>query len=309
MPEETPITEPSRAPEEEAASGARCAREGGAALRRAPFWTRYCAFVVDYLLIQAVAAPVAFGVVKILDPDWDRPSVFFAWLLLVSIYACVTVSYFAFFESSSLRATLGKRLFGLRVAFGEDGPFVWRRAVLRVLLKFVHLTGILLAVWAFEAIVVDIFGILSGGFGPAACAVVLFLALFALPMPHPDWRTRGRLFHDRFAGTTVAVASERPWILQAATLFVCAVCVVTGRSWVSGIAIGAVPQEPLSIQSITLPDGTKTDVRVDLEPNSPVSSFSIPGEAVRTGEPLTLRVQAVRGYHPTIYWFVRIGPL
>lgn len=308
MPEDAPTTEPSHTPEDAAASEPQCAAEGGAALRRAPFWTRYCAFVVDYLLIQAVAAPVAFGVVKILDPDWDRPSVFFAWLLLVSIYACVTVSYFAFFESSSLRATLGKRLFGLRVAFDEDGPFVRRRAVLRVLLKFVHLAGILLAEWAFVAVAEGIFGVRSGGFGLAACAVVLFLALFALPMTHPDWRARGQLFHDRFAGTTVGVASERPWILRAATLFVCAVCAVTGRSWVSGVAIGTVPQEPLSIQSIILPDGTKTDVRVDLEPNSSVSSFSIPGEGVRTGEPLTLHVQAVREYRPTANWLFRIGP-
>lgn len=308
MPEDAPTTEPRHAPEEEPASESRCVPEDAPALRRAPFWTRYCAFVVDYLLLQAVATPLAFGVVKVLDPDWDWPSLPFAWLLMVSVYLGVVVAYFSFFESSSLRATIGKRVFGLRVAFDEDVASVRRRAVLRIFLKLVHLAGILLAEWAFATIAVDIFGVRSGGFGPAACAVVLFLALFALPMTHPDWRARGQLFHDRFAGTTVGVASERPWILRAATLFVCAVCAVTGRSWVSGVAIGTVPQEPLSIQSIILPDGTKTDVRVDLEPNSSVSSFSIPGEGVRTGEPLTLHVQAVREYRPTANWLFRIGP-
>ena len=111
----------------------------------APFWTRYCAFVVDYLLVQAVAAPVAYGVVRILDPDWEWPEPFLAWLLLVAIYVGVTVSYFAFFESSGLRATPGKRVFGLRVSFDEDGASVRRRAVLRIFLKLVHLAGILLA--------------------------------------------------------------------------------------------------------------------------------------------------------------------
>lgn len=308
MPEDAPTTEPRHAPEEEPASESRCVPEDAPALRRAPFWTRYCAFVVDYLLLQAVATPLAFGVVKVLDPDWDWPSLPFAWLLMVSVYLGVVVAYFSFFESSSLRATIGKRVFGLRVAFDEDVASVRRRAVLRIFLKLVHLAGILLAEWAFATIAVDIFGVRSGGFGLAACAGALFLALFALPMAHPDWRARGQLFHDRFAGTTVAVASERPWILQAATLFACAFCAVTGRSYVSGVAIGTVPQEPFSVQSVTLSDGTKTDVRMDLDPDSPVSSLSVPDAAVRSGKPLALRVQAVREYHPTPNWLVRIGP-
>ena len=307
VPEEAAASEPRHAPEEESAP--RCAPEEGAALRRAPFWTRYCAFVVDYLLIQAVAAHVAFGVVKVLDPDWDWPNVFFAWLLMVLVYLGVTVAYFSFFESSDLRATIGKRVFGLRVVFDEGEASVRRRAVLRIFLKFVHLAGILLAEWAFATIAVDIFGVRTGGFGLAVCAVVLFLALFALPMTHPDWRARGQLFHDRFAGTTVAVASERPWILEAATLFACAFCAVTGRSWVSGIAIGTIPQETYSIQSVILPDGTKTDVRVNLEPDSPVSSLSVPDAAVRSGKPLTLHVHPVREYNPTLNGLVRIGPI
>lgn len=95
------------------------------AVRKAEFAERALAFAVDY----AVFAVIWFVILKAIDPDLP---VFLneKGLIVTAFLAALFLVYQAFFSCEG-RVTIGKRLFGLRVADAEGEPLDLSRALIR----------------------------------------------------------------------------------------------------------------------------------------------------------------------------------
>jgi len=143
-------------PPEEARTGkAEVVRERG---RRqtvpAGFWLRAVAVFLDGILMNVLsyglmaALGIAMGVVGGLDAE-DPPLAFLLLAMVISIG--IPMAYFVFMESSSLQATLGKKLVGLKVTDLAGNRIGVGRATGRFLGKFVSLMtlyiGFMMAGW------------------------------------------------------------------------------------------------------------------------------------------------------------------
>ena len=128
-----------------------------AAFEYAGFWLRFLAGAVDMFLeaLGALLLTLAidfllqrFGRQFDMDP-WD--SKVFAGGAFILIWAVGSWLYCAFMESSSWRATVGKRLLGLEVITGDGGRMSFGRATERHFMKFLSLfcvtIGFLMSAW------------------------------------------------------------------------------------------------------------------------------------------------------------------
>jgi uncharacterized RDD family membrane protein YckC len=95
----------------------------------AGFWRRFAAYLIDGLLLAAVQSVLAAGVL-VMAPR-DR----YAVANLAPVSAAIAWAYFALFESSPMRATVGKYALGLYVSDKHGDPITFRRATARYLLK------------------------------------------------------------------------------------------------------------------------------------------------------------------------------
>jgi uncharacterized RDD family membrane protein YckC len=107
---------------------------------------RYLARFVDSLAILALLFVLALVVMVILAPSRERT--FNSSLTFLPIVLVVWIGYGTILESSKWQATLGKRLFGLRVYNPEGGRLATMQAVSRNLVKdgpfivFASITGV-----------------------------------------------------------------------------------------------------------------------------------------------------------------------
>ncbi len=95
----------------------------------AGFWRRLAACLIDGLLLTAVQSVLAAGVVLMAPRD------LYALANLAPVSAAMTWAYFALFESSPMRATVGKYALGLYVTDKHGDPMTFRRATARYFLK------------------------------------------------------------------------------------------------------------------------------------------------------------------------------
>jgi uncharacterized RDD family membrane protein YckC len=110
------------------------------------FWRRTWAGTIDVLLEAAVAFVVTYLIIdKLVDrigqmlgyERWmSKVAVGMAYILVLAIGAWL---YCAFAESSSRRATIGKRIMGLQVVTAAGGKVSFGQATIRHLMKFLSL--------------------------------------------------------------------------------------------------------------------------------------------------------------------------
>lgn len=143
-------------PPEEARSGkAEAVPESADSYARpAGFWLRFGAIFLDGILINVgtyaltAAVGIAMGISGGLEAK-DPPMAFI--LLILVINFGIPISYFALMESSSLQATLGKKLVGLKVTDLAGNRISLGRAVGRFLGKILSMMtlyiGFMMAGW------------------------------------------------------------------------------------------------------------------------------------------------------------------
>jgi uncharacterized RDD family membrane protein YckC len=122
------------------------------------FWRRTWAGTIDVLLEAVVAFVVTYYVIDwVLDRTgqllgyerWmSKMAAGMAYILVLAIGAWL---YSAFAESSSRRATIGKRIMGLRVVTADGGKVSFGQATVRHFMKFLSLfsagVGFMMAGW------------------------------------------------------------------------------------------------------------------------------------------------------------------
>jgi uncharacterized RDD family membrane protein YckC len=101
-------------------------------LRYAGFWIRALAYLTDCLLLALPASAVGF----LVQPGADDPTSGRS-LLTIAIIIVIALAYFAGFWSSPMQATIGQKLFGLKVV----------HAMTRRPISFLRGAGRLLALW------------------------------------------------------------------------------------------------------------------------------------------------------------------
>lgn len=99
----------------------------------AGFWRRVGAAVADGVI---VAIPLALGTyflfpAQVLSRSQDPPEATASYLLFLVVYLAVVIAYMAGMESSTLQATLGKRLLRMQVTDMERQRISFLRAVKR----------------------------------------------------------------------------------------------------------------------------------------------------------------------------------
>ena len=112
-----------------ASGGASAARTMKVDVAFAAFWQRLLAYLIDATALGGVYFSI-FAAVRILAPD-DLNALLNVW----PVCSAIGWAYYAIFESSPLRGTLGKAALGLYVADVYGDPISFGRAVLRNLLK------------------------------------------------------------------------------------------------------------------------------------------------------------------------------
>ena len=172
---------------------------------------RLLAFAIDWLVV-ILWSGVLFGIVMIVtsghpptpENPWKAQAIGFLFMTLP-----VTL-YFAFCESSAMRATLGKRALGLVVVQESGGRLRFRSALLRNAVKFVP--------WEFGHTLTQQ-AVYSGDadfpvwlWGPLAVAFV-----------SPVWWlvsiiATGRAPYDRWASARVIRATDQPHRLETTAL-------------------------------------------------------------------------------------------
>lgn len=105
--------------------------KGTAAPRYAGFWLRFAAYVIDIVLLSIVEAVLAIGVLVMVPHDTR------ALANVLPVSSAIAWAYFAVFESSPLRATVGKYALGLYVSDLRGDPIGFGRATARYWLKLV----------------------------------------------------------------------------------------------------------------------------------------------------------------------------
>ena len=95
----------------------------------AGFWRRLAAYLIDGLLLAVVQSVLAAGVLVMAPRD------LYALANLAPVSAAISWAYFALFESSPMRATVGKYALGLFVSDKRGDPITFRRATARYFLK------------------------------------------------------------------------------------------------------------------------------------------------------------------------------
>ena len=121
----------------------------------AGFWRRVGATDIDYAVLFVCIIVIQFLALLIvraimmpppMDPNVRLKIIFLAFVFQLMIYLGVPLLYFAVLESSSMQASLGKRLLRLRVTRADGGRLSFWRAMGRNFLKFTPLGfGILVA--------------------------------------------------------------------------------------------------------------------------------------------------------------------
>src|SRR5262245_20710678 len=96
---------------------------------------RATAFCVDILLLAAVLFPLAFLVRAALGWPPASATGLEVWLAAVLVYSVPTWAYFVLSDRSARGATLGKRLFGLRVVRTTGERVGVARALARTAVK------------------------------------------------------------------------------------------------------------------------------------------------------------------------------
>jgi uncharacterized RDD family membrane protein YckC len=94
----------------------------------AGFWLRFAAYLLDLLLLSAVQGVVAVGVFMMAHDLQTLAN-------LSPVAAAISWAYFALFESSPMRGTIGKYTLGLYVADKHGDPITFWRASARYWLK------------------------------------------------------------------------------------------------------------------------------------------------------------------------------
>lgn len=110
----------------------------------AGFWRRFAAYLLDGLLLSVVQGVLATGVFMMAPPNFQ------AVADLAPVSAAMSWAYFALFESSPMRATVGKYALGLYVADKHGDPITFRRATARYWLKLLS-TLTLMVGWLLAA--------------------------------------------------------------------------------------------------------------------------------------------------------------
>jgi uncharacterized RDD family membrane protein YckC len=95
----------------------------------AGFWLRLAAYIIDGALLSAVQFVLATGVFLMAPHDLR------AVANLLPVSAAMSWAYFALFESSPMRSTVGKYALGLYVSDTHGDPITFRRASARYWLK------------------------------------------------------------------------------------------------------------------------------------------------------------------------------
>jgi len=95
----------------------------------AGFWLRLAAYLIDLMLLAVVQSVLAAAVI-FMDPGDLR-----AFLNITPVGYALTWAYFALFESSPLRGTIGKHAVGIYVSDADGDPISFRRASARFWLK------------------------------------------------------------------------------------------------------------------------------------------------------------------------------
>jgi uncharacterized RDD family membrane protein YckC len=121
------------------------------------FWRRTWAGIIDVVLEAGAALVVAYVIDMALDRigqlmGYDRwmskVASGMAYILVLSVGAWL---YCAFAESSSRRATIGKRIMGLQVVNADGGKVSFGQATIRHFMKFLSLftagVGFMMAGW------------------------------------------------------------------------------------------------------------------------------------------------------------------
>jgi uncharacterized RDD family membrane protein YckC len=110
----------------------------------AGFWRRFAAYLLDGLLLSVVQGVLATGVFMMAPHNLQ------ALANLAPVSAAMSWAYFALFESSPMRATVGKYALGLYVADKHGDPITFRRATARYWLKILS-TLTLMVGWLLAA--------------------------------------------------------------------------------------------------------------------------------------------------------------
>ncbi len=113
------------------------------------FWVRFIAFIIDFILILIISLGIVYFIALL--------SITLAYLAMPIIVICVIWLYEAGFQSSSLMATPGKRLFGIVVTDVEGKQIGFGHATVRVFCKML-IGGIIQNIIPAMALLVSLYG-------------------------------------------------------------------------------------------------------------------------------------------------------
>jgi uncharacterized RDD family membrane protein YckC len=173
----------------------------GGVRRTGLFWRRAAAYLLDVVLLFVVLAPLAFLVQYATGVTPTTPAG--TWRLQLLEFSLPAWCYFASSDSSARGATVGKRLFGLRVVTAADHRLTLGHAVRRTAIKLLpwelaHLSAFALGE-RFDALT---------GLQVVGLAVANLLALAWLLAA---FVSGGRSsVHDRWLATTVRESAPGP---------------------------------------------------------------------------------------------------
>lgn len=169
----------------------------------AGFWLRFCASIIDWLIIFIPLAIINFGIMIALGmPKFPRGNAFAVFTAPHSILATILtnlvdlglyIAYFATQESGAAQATIGKRAVGVYVTSLNSGRLSFNNAAGRVLAKHINVIFVLLSVVLITAASLQI-GLAVNGLGSLFFIVTYSMAGFT---------ARKQALHDMLAGTLV----------------------------------------------------------------------------------------------------------
>lgn len=155
-------------------------------MRYAGFWLRFVAWFVDTIILVIVWQVISlfFPAAPAAPPSGASPDVIWKYWLAslppdkVVVSTIICWAYFALQESSSVQATLGKRLLGIRVSREDGGRLGLGAASVRAWPLYLNSAG-----WIFG-------GLLAG-----VVAILAFISCLAVA-----FSSRKQGLHDKMAG-------------------------------------------------------------------------------------------------------------
>ena len=102
----------------------------------ASFWKRTAAYLIDWFIFSVISFVVSFVLALLASVVRSTSTGLLSTLVSLCLSVAIYVAYYVWPESSSWQATIGKKIFGLRVTDQDGQQISFLRSLGRNLSKF-----------------------------------------------------------------------------------------------------------------------------------------------------------------------------